>query len=238
MNTLVIIPTYNERENLAELLPLLRKTVPDAHVLVVDDNSPDGTGAFAQDIAARDAHVHVLSRPRKEGLARAYVDGFGWALQRDYECVVTMDGDMSHHPSYIPAFLEEIQRNDVVIGSRWIPGGGVRDWNLYRRFISRGATLYAKLVLGIPVEDCTGGFNAYRRKLLEDIGPQNIRADGYGFQIEMKYRAWRKRYRLKEVPIVFPDRRKGKTKFSRRIVLEAIFLVLKLRFLAPASNRK
>ncbi len=238
MNTLVIIPTYNERENIEELLPLLRQTVPDAHVLVVDDNSPDGTGAFAQDIAARDAHVHVLSRPRKEGLARAYVDGFGWALQRDYGFIVTMDGDMSHHPSYIPIFLKEIQDHDVVIGSRWIPGGGVRDWNLYRRALSRGATLYAKLVLGIPVEDCTGGFNAYGRKVLEAIGPQNIHADGYGFQIEMKYRAYRQGYRLKEIPIMFPDRRKGKSKLSRRIVLEAIWLVLKLRFLAPASDRK
>ncbi|MBI4711047.1 MAG: polyprenol monophosphomannose synthase [Candidatus Omnitrophica bacterium] len=233
MKTLAIIPTYNEKENLAELIPCLFTSVPDIHLLVVDDNSPDGTGRFVQEMALQDPRIFLLSRPAKEGLGRAYVAGFQWALARGYDVMITLDGDMSHHPSYIPAMLNEISQADLVVGSRWIQGGGIRDWSLYRVLLSRGASLYARLVLGLAVKDLTGGFNCYRRSVLEAVGPKNIHADGYGFQIEMKYRALQQGFRLKEVPIVFPDRQKGKSKISRRIVLEAIVLVWKLR-LSPA----
>ena len=229
MKTLVIVPTYNEKDNFRELADSLFHAVPEIELLVVDDSSPDGTGDLVRTMMSENPRIHLLTRPQKQGIARAYVAGFHWALQRDYEIVITMDGDMSHHPSYIPQFLSEIGDFDVVIGSRWVPGGNIRDWSFFRMLISRGATVYARLVLGVPVQDYTGGFNCYRREVLETIGPENIHADGYGFQIEMKYRAFCRGFRLKEVPIIFPDRRKGKSKFSRRIIWEAIILVWKLR---------
>jgi dolichol-phosphate mannosyltransferase len=229
VKTLVIIPTYNESENLQELIPLLFQTPAKIQVLVVDDSSPDGTGRRVQEMMRDYPGLFLLERTEKQGIARAYVAGFQWVLERDHEAIICMDGDMSHHPAYIPQFLRELQDHEVIVGSRWVHGGDIRDWPFYRKAISLAASMYARLILGIPIHDLTGGFNGYRRRVLTDVGPENIRADGYGFQIEMKYRAFRKGYSLREIPIVFPDRQRGKSKFSRRIVWEALFLVLKLR---------
>lgn len=236
MKTLVIIPTYNERENLAELVPALFKAVPEVDLLVVDDGSPDGTALLVLEMAAANPHIFLLQRQKKEGIARAYVAGFQWALPRGYDTVITMDGDMSHRPVYIPEMLREIQNHDVVVGSRWIKGGGIEDWPWTRKLLSQSATQYASFVLNLAISDLTGGFNCYRREVLETIGPENIHADGYGFQIEMKYRAVKKGFTLKEIPIVFPDRRKGISKISRRIVWEALLLVWKLRFSGGVSG--
>lgn len=229
---LIVIGTYNERENIGPLVnAILSLDMPEKpDILIVDDNSPDGTGAIADALERKSERVHVLHGPRKRGLGRAYIEAFGWALQRDYEIIITMDADFSHDPSCLPAMLEMSRTCDLVIGSRYVPGGGVRNWPWYRKLLSRGGSRYARLVTGMPVADATGGFNCFRRSVLESIGIHNIRSEGYSFEIEMKCRAWRKGFHICELPIIFADRTRGSSKMSKRIFLEAFFRCIQLRF--------
>ena len=227
---LVVTPTYNERDNLPELVAAVHHAAPDASILVVDDASPDGTGPLADQIAAADPRVHVLHRAGKLGLGTAYVDGFRYALAHGYDVVFEMDADLSHDPAYIPRFLEAVAGGaDVVLGSRNVPGGGVEGWGVGRHLLSKGGSLYARAILGVGVRDLTTGFKAYTRRALEVIDPGSVRSNGYSFQIETTYRALRKGLSVVEVPIVFVDRRAGRSKMSRRIFAEAIVEVWRLR---------
>ncbi len=224
-----MVPTYNERENLSELIRRLEALDPGLHALVVDDDSPDGTGDLAEELAATRPWLRVLHRPGKAGLGTAYREGFRLALKLDYEAVGEMDADLSHNPAYLPAMLKALEGADLVLGSRYVRGGGVRNWGALRRLISRGGSLYSQLVLGVGVHDLTGGFKLFRRELLESLDLDTVRSNGYSFQIEMTYRALRRGYRVVEVPIVFEDRRVGKSKLSRQVVLEATLMVPRLR---------
>jgi dolichol-phosphate mannosyltransferase len=236
--TLVIIPTYNEKENIGLLLPAIKKVLPDAHVLVVDDNSPDGTSAYVKGLAPSVGNVFVLDRDKKEGLGKAYVAGFRWALERGYRYVFEMDADFSHDPKYLPDFLEAIKENDLVIGSRYISGVNVVNWPMSRLLVSYFGNVYARLVTGIPVRDCTGGFKCFRREVLEALDLDSITSLGYSFQIEVNFYSWKKGFRLIEIPIVFTDRKRGASKISRGIIREGLILVLwKLR-IAPLFKRK
>jgi len=222
---LVVVPTYNEADNVRQITVRLRGAVPEAHLLVADDNSPDGTGGIADELAAGDDHVHVLHRPGKQGLGTAYVAGFGWALERDYDVVVEMDADGSHAPEELPRLLNALRDADLVLGSRWVPGGKVVNWPLRREALSRGATLYTRLALGLPLHDATGGFRAYRRHVLEKIDLDAIASQGYCFQIDLAQRTWRAGFRVVEVPITFADRERGQSKMSSNIVREALWRV-------------
>jgi len=227
---LIITPTYNERDNLEVFLEQVGSVVPDAHVLIVDDNSPDGTGEIADRYAARDDRIHVMHRPGKMGLGSAYVAGFHWALERDYEVVLEMDTDLSHDPKYVPEMLRALENGaDIAIGSRNIPGGGVEGWGPGRHIVSKGGSLYSRTILGLDVRDLTSGFKAFHRRALEAIDLDQVRSNGYSFQIEMTFRALQRGMRVAEVPIVFVDRRAGRSKMSRKIFLEAIAMVWKLR---------
>jgi dolichol-phosphate mannosyltransferase len=227
----LVLPTYNEAENLEPLVAAALEKLPaSARVLVVDDNSPDGTGAIADRLAAADARVEVLHRPHKEGLGPAYIAGFRHALAGGAGLVIEMDADFSHEPAYLPRLLGEAERADLVVGSRYVPGGGVGDWGAARRLVSRGGSAYARLVLGVAVRDLTGGFKCFRREVLEAIDLDSVRARGYAFQVELTYRAIERGFRVVEVPIVFRDRRVGTSKMDRSIVLEAIWRVPLLRF--------
>jgi dolichol-phosphate mannosyltransferase len=231
MDVLVVcLPTYNERENLEAMVSALREVLPDdGRILVIDDNSPDGTGEIADRLAGELEHVDVLHRARKEGLGPAYLDGFRRALELGAELVVEMDCDFSHDPADVPRLVAAAEDADVVLGSRYVPGGGTRNWGLLRRLISRGGSLYAQILLGLPIRDLTGGFKVYRRAVLETIDLDAIDSKGYAFQIEGTYRALRAGFRVVEVPIVFADREVGGSKMSRSIVLEAIWKVPALR---------
>jgi dolichol-phosphate mannosyltransferase len=228
--TLIVTPTYNERDNLAEFVAAVRAAAPSADVLVVDDASPDGTGALADALAAGDPHVHVIHRAGKLGLGTAYVEGFRYALGGGYDVVFEMDADLSHDPGYITRFLAAVEAGaDVVLGSRNVPGGGVEGWGLGRHVLSKGGSLYARSILGVDVRDLTTGFKAYTRRALTEIDLETVRSNGYSFQIETTYRALRKGLRVVEVPIVFVDRRAGRSKMSRRIFAEAVTQVWRLR---------
>ena len=227
---LVVTPTYDERENLAWLVRAVHGVVPSADVLVVDDASPDGTGAIADALAAEDARVHVLHRPRKLGLGTAYVDGFRFALERGYDLVFEMDADLSHDPAYLPSFLAAFEAGaDVVVGSRRIAGGGVRGWSMHRQALSRGGSLYSRVVLGVDVRDLTTGYKGYTRRALEVIDIESIASNGYSFQIETTYRALKRGLSVVEVPIWFVDRRAGQSKMSSGIFAEAILMPWRLR---------
>jgi dolichol-phosphate mannosyltransferase len=228
--TLICLPTYDERENLGPMVEAILAQVPQVEILVVDDNSPDGTGQIADAIAARQPRVHVLHRQGKEGLGKAYLAAFAWALARDYGLVLEMDCDFSHHPRYLPAMLQAAEEADLVLGSRYVPGGGTVNWGLGRKAISRGGSFYARTILGLQVRDLTGGFKCFRREVLEAIDLASVEATGYAFQIELTFRAVRKGFRVREIPIVFEDRRVGHSKMSRRIVLEALRKVWSIRF--------
>jgi dolichol-phosphate mannosyltransferase len=219
---LVIIPTYNEAGNLPGVVERLRACVPDAHVLIADDNSPDGTGDIADDIAAKDDHVHVLHRPGKEGLGKAYLAGFAWALERGYDVVVEMDADGSHRPEELPRLLEQIAHADVVLGSRWVPGGAVVNWPAHRRLLSQGGSLYTRMALGIPTRDATGGYRAYRATALESLDLGSVDSNGYCFQIDLLWRSLQRGLVVREVPITFVEREVGDSKMSGRIVREAL----------------
>ena len=230
----VVIPTYNEADNLEAIvraaLTELEPYAPDDHaILVVDDNSPDGTGAIADRLAAEQDAVEVLHRQAKSGLGQAYLAGFGRALGGGAQFVIEMDADFSHDPRYLPQLLEAAKDADLVLGSRYVAGGGVRDWGLFRRLISRGGGLYARKILGVEVQDLTGGFKCIRRAVLEGIDLDSVRAEGYVFQIEVTYRALLAGFRVREIPIVFSDRTVGTSKMSTRIALEAMWLVPRLR---------
>ncbi|CQR72147.1 Undecaprenyl-phosphate mannosyltransferase [Sporomusa ovata DSM 2662] len=228
---LVIIPTYNEKNNIRELLGLIYKYVPDSHVLVVDDGSPDGTGDLIETLIASkyQGRLFILKRSGKLGLGTAYIAGFKWALARKYELIFEMDADFSHNPRYLPEFLTAITDCDVVLGSRYVVGGGVTNWSLLRRFISLGGSLYSRTILSLPFHDLTGGFKCFRRKVLETINLDDVKSNGYSFQIEMTYRAFLLGFTIKEVPIVFEERAEGQSKMSSSIFREAIWMVLKLR---------
>jgi dolichol-phosphate mannosyltransferase len=226
----VCLPTYNERENLEAMVAALREVLPpDGIVLVIDDNSPDGTGEIADRLAAEHEHVKVLHRARKEGLGPAYLAGFKCALELGADLILEMDCDFSHDPKDVPRLTATGEGADLVIGSRYVPGGGTRNWGLLRRAISRGGSLYAQLILGLPVRDLTGGFKCYRRKVLETIDLDAIHSKGYAFQIETTYRAIHAGFRVVEIPIVFVDRQVGGSKMSRTIVVEAVWKVPLLR---------
>lgn len=231
---LVILPTYDERENLGPLVAGIREATGalpcTVDILVADDASPDGTGELADALAEADPSLHVLHRPGKQGLGRAYLDAFAWALTRDYDLVLEMDADFSHPPRYLPDLLAASEGADVVLGSRYVPGGGVRNWGLGRRLISQGGSLYARTILGLSQRDLTGGFKVFRRRALEALDLGTVRSEGYAFQIELTLRAVRRGLKVVEVPIVFEDRRVGQSKMSRRIFAEAVVLVWKLRF--------
>lgn len=229
---LVVIPTYNEAANLPLIVPAVLAQDPQFEVLVVDDNSPDGTGRLADAIAAKDPRVHVLHRAAKEGLGRAYLAGFRWALEREYRFIFEMDADFSHDPKYLPDFLTAIADADLVLGSRYSGGVNVVNWPMSRLLLSWAANKYVRWVAGLPLTDATGGFKCFRREVLVAIDLDDIRSNGYAFQIEMSFRAWRKKFRLKEIPIVFVDRVEGQSKMSGRIVREAIRMVPWLRFAA------
>ncbi len=232
--TWLILPTYNEADNLESMvraaLPRLAEAAPEHHILVVDDNSPDGTGRIADRLAGELAEVEVLHRPGKQGLGRAYLAGFARALEGGAELVLEMDCDFSHDPADLPRLIRATADADLVLGSRYVPGGGVQDWGLIRRALSRGGSLYAQVLLALPVRDLTGGFKCFRRNVLEGVDLAGIAADGYGFQIEVTYRAVRAGYRVTELPILFRERRVGQSKMSARIALEAVWKVPALRF--------
>jgi dolichol-phosphate mannosyltransferase len=229
-NLLIITPTYNEIDNLEAFARSVFAILPDAHVLVVDDASPDGTGQLADRLAADDPRMFVIHRAGKEGLGTAYVTGFRWALAHGYQFVFEMDADLSHNPWYLPSFLQAFANGaDVVVGSRNIPGGGVAGWGLGRHFLSKGGSLYSRWILGVPIHDLTTGFKGYTRQALEAIEVSTLLSNGYSFQIETTYRALKRNLNVVEVPIVFADRRVGQSKMSRRIFIEAIGVVWKLR---------
>jgi dolichol-phosphate mannosyltransferase len=231
--TLVVTPTYNEKENLARFVAALRATLPDADLLVVDDSSPDGTGELADELAAKDMHVRVLHRPGKLGLGTAYVQAFTRGLAEGYDRFFEMDADLSHDVRYLPDFVRALDEGfDVVIGSRNIPGGGVEGWGFGRHVMSKGGSLYSRTILGLPVYDLTSGYKAFSRRALEAIALGEVTSNGYSFQIEMTYRAVLHGMRVKEVPIVFVDRTAGRSKMSRRIFVEAIGMVWKMRYSA------
>jgi dolichol-phosphate mannosyltransferase len=229
----VILPTYNERDNVPEIVPAILRASPLVDVLVVDDSSPDGTGVVADALAARDPRVRVLHRARKDGLGRAYLAGFEDALARGYGRIVEMDADFSHDPAVLPALLGT--GADVALGSRYVPGGKTVNWGAGRRLLSRGGSLYARAILGVGIADLTGGFKCFRREVLERLDLSTVRSTGYAFQIELTYRALRRGFRVVEIPITFADRRVGQSKMSRRIVAEALWMVWKIRFDAAAN---
>lgn len=222
---LVIIPTYNEAENVRMITERVRAAVPAADVLVADDNSPDGTGTIADELAAADPQVHVLHRAGKQGLGAAYLAGFGWAGERGYDAVVEMDADGSHAPEELPRLLDALADADLVIGSRWVPGGTVVNWPVHRFVLSRGANLYTRLALGMPVRDATGGYRAYRMSALEKMEPETVSSQGYCFQVDLAWRAHRSGFRVVEVPIRFAERERGASKMSMAIVGEALWRV-------------
>lgn len=221
----VCIPTYQERESLPRTLDGLLAAAPEAEVLVIDDNSPDGTGALADRIAAEDPRVHVLHRPGKAGLGPAYVHGFRWALDQGYDVIAQMDADGSHRPEDLPRLLARLDTADAVLGSRWVPGGSVRDWPRHRELLSRGANRYVQIALGLPLGDATGGFRAFRRGALESVDLASVESEGYCFQIDMARQLWAGGSRLAEVPITFADREHGQSKMSGRIIREALVRV-------------
>jgi dolichol-phosphate mannosyltransferase len=221
---LVIIPTYNESENITRILSRTRKAVPDAHILVADDNSPDGTGKLADEIAVSDGHVHVMHRLGKEGLGAAYMAGFEWGLNEGYQVLVEMDADGSHQPEQLPELLNALTDADLVLGSRWVKGGEVLNWPKSREILSRGGNLWTRIALGIPLRDATGGFRAFRRKTLLGLGLDNVASAGYCFQVDLAWRALKAGFKVVEVPITFIEREYGDSKMSQKIVVEALAL--------------
>jgi dolichol-phosphate mannosyltransferase len=222
---LVVVPTYDEAENLEVIAGRLLTAVPTAHLLVVDDNSPDGTGAIADRLAAADERVHVLHRTEKDGLGAAYVAGFAWAREHGYDVVVEMDADGSHAPEQLPRLLAALEHADLVLGSRWVQGGQVVNWPRSRELLSRGGNAYARLMLRLPLRDATGGYRAYRREVLDALPLSEVASHGYCFQVDLAWRTWQAGYRVVEVPITFVERERGESKMTRAIVLEALWKV-------------
>lgn len=228
--TLIIIPTYDERENVQPIAAAIFKAAPESDILFVDDNSPDGTGRILDEMCKADPRVHVLHKPGKQGLGRAYISGFKWAIERSYEFIFEMDADFSHDPAEIPNFIKAAQRADLVIGSRYVNGIRVMNWPMSRLMLSKGAAMYVRLVTGLPVSDPTGGYKCYRREVLTTIPLDEIVSSGYSFQVEMTYNTWVRGFRVEEIPIVFEDRHSGYSKMNSDITREALQIVIKLAF--------
>ncbi|SYZ73964.1 Undecaprenyl-phosphate mannosyltransferase [Candidatus Zixiibacteriota bacterium] len=235
---LIIFPTYNEKENIENIIKAVLPLDSRLEVLVVDDNSPDGTGQIADKLAAADPRIHTLHREKKEGLGRAYIAGFKWGMDKKYDYIFEMDADFSHDPKYLPDFLRAIEENDLVLGSRYISGVNVVNWPMGRLLLSYYANAYTRIVTGLPVRDATGGFKCFRREVLEAIDLNAIRSNGYIFQIEVSMRVWKKGFRIKEIPIIFADRQFGASKMSKKIVREAIWKVWFLRFMSILGRLK
>lgn len=235
---IVVIPTYNEAENIRKLPPTLFAAVRDCHILFVDDNSPDGTGQIADDLSREDGRIHVLHREKKEGLGRAYIAGFKWALEKGYAFVVEMDADFSHNPADVSRLLDAAGEADLVLGSRYVGGIRIINWPLNRLILSKSASIYVRIITGMPFSDPTGGFKCYRREVLENLELDSIRSNGYSFQIETTHRAWMRGYCIIEVPITFEERRSGQSKMSYSIVQEALWLVWRLLFRAGRRKPK
>lgn len=234
--SLVIIPTYNELENIRLLIPDLLGRYNNLDILVVDDSSPDGTGNFVQELAKSNDRIKLISREKKMGLGTAYTEGFKYALKHDYEFIFEMDADYSHDPKEINSFLKATQEYDLVLGSRYIKGVNVVNWPMRRLLLSYFANIYTRLITGIPIMDATGGFKCFRRKVLESIDFDDVKSNGYAFQIEITFKVWRKGFKIGEIPIVFIDRTMGHSKMSKKIVREAVFMVWKLRLKSIMGN--
>ena len=231
MKTVIVIPTYNEATNIQNLVKLIVKATNDqVDLLFVDDNSPDGTAEIIKKMKEENARIHILERPMKMGLGTAYVSGFKFAIQQKYDLVFEMDADLSHNPADIPRILKAMDNFDLVIGSRYLTGVNVINWPLSRLILSLFANWYTRTITGLPLQDCTAGFKCFRRKVLETIDLDNIRSDGYSFQIELHYLAWKSKFRIKEMPIIFTDRESGSSKMSRKVMIEAAFMVWRLKF--------
>lgn len=228
--TLVVTPTYNEAENIRALIESVLAQNPNIEMLVVDDNSPDGTASIVKEFMKNNPKIHLIERSGKMGLGTAYVVGFKYALENNFDYIIEMDADFSHDPKEIPSMLKKIEQYDVVLGSRYIDGIRILNWPISRLILSYGASLYTRWITGLPIKDTTGGFKCFRRRVLESINLDEIRSNGYAFQIEMNFKAWKKGFTIVEHPIIFADRTQGKSKMSRKIVIEAIFLVWKLKF--------
>lgn len=228
--SLVIIPTYNELDNLPRLIPLVLHQDENIHILIVDDNSPDGTAKYVEDVSTQNPRVHLIKREKKMGLGTAYIAGFKYALENNYDYIFEMDADFSHDPNEIKNFLNAIKEYDLVLGSRYVHGVRVLNWPMRRLLLSFFASVYTRLITGMPIRDATGGFKCFRRRVLEAINLNKIKSNGYSFQIEMTFKAYAKGFKIKEIPIVFVDRVKGKSKMSKKIVFEAVTMVWKLRF--------
>ncbi len=229
---LIIVPTYNERENIRKLVGEVLEKDSRLEMLIVDDNSPDGTGELADQLAEQDSRVHAIHRQSKLGLGSAYREGFRWALERDYDLIFEMDADFSHDPCYLKDFLKAAGDADLVIGSRYVSGINVVNWPMSRLFLSYGASLYTRFITGMPVKDPTAGFKCFHREVLESLELGRIQSDGYSFQIEVNFKVWRKKFRIQEIPIVFVDRHSGTSKMNRRIVFEAVWMVWWLKLQA------
>lgn len=226
-----MIPTYNEIENISSLLPNLLDRLSEIHILVVDDSSPDGTADKVRELGEESDRVHLLLREKKEGLGRAYLAGFAWGLESGFDYIVEMDADFSHRPEDLELMLSQAGEQDFLVGSRWVQGGGTKNWGWIRKAISLGGSFYARTILGFPLNDWTGGFNGWKSKVLNGIDLKNVQSNGYSFQIEMKYRALKNGFRGKEFPILFEDRRVGQSKMSSKIVFEALLKVWKIKFI-------
>lgn len=237
LKTLIVIPTYNESENIEAIVGRAREEVPAADLLTVDDNSPDGTAGIVKRLSDGDAQVHLLERPLKEGLAAAYIAGFDWALGHGYDRIVQMDADFSHDPAYLSQMLAALDTHDLAIGARYVAGGGTSGWGLLRKVISRGGNIYARTILGLPYHDLTGGFNAWTRQALESIDYRTVRSKGYAFMVELKYRASQAGCRIKEIPIHFINRKLGTSKMKGTIVWEAAYRVWQLKLKAVPHAR-
>ena len=229
MKTLIISPTYNEKKNIQQLVDLVLGENPEFHLLIVDDNSPDGTGDKVKTLQSVYKNLFLETRSKKSGLGTAYIFGFKWALKKKYDHIIQMDADLSHNPKDLPRMVKNLKDNDVVIGSRYINGISVVNWPLRRLMLSYGANAYSRIITGMPIMDGTGGFKAWKAKVLSDIDLDSVKSQGYSFQIEMNFRAWVKSYIIKEIPIIFSDRTIGQSKMSKTIVYEAIFMVWRLR---------
>lgn len=225
---LVLLPTYNEKDNVEKISGQIVDADPRLEVLILDDNSPDGTGQIADRLAAANPRIQVMHRPGKQGLGRAYIAGFKYGIEKKYDYILGMDADFSHQPKYLPTHLENIKTCDLSLGSRYVKGGGVENWPKTRWAISYFANLYSRVVTGLPVRDATGGFKCFRRKVLESLDLDDIRSNGYSFQIEVTFRAWLQDFTIREFPIIFVEREAGHSKFSKKIIYEAVFMVLYL----------
>ena len=229
MKTLIISPTYNERKNIKQLVDMVIGENPELHLLIVDDNSPDGTGEKVKKLQTEYKNLFLETRPKKSGLGTAYIFGFKWALEKKYDNIIQMDADLSHNPKDLPRMVNNLQKYDLIIGSRYINGISVVNWPLRRLMLSYGANAYSRVITGMPIMDGTGGFKAWKSSVLSSIDLDSVKSQGYSFQIEMNFRAWVKKFNIKEIPIIFSDRTIGQSKMSKTIVYEAIFMVWRLR---------